>query len=131
NKDWLSSLLNQYHEENLIAFTGRTLVPLPENPTDFAMNLSKLGDAEFITANCACTKEALYKVGGFDERFRMAWREDSDLEFKFISNDIPIHKVNDAVVVHPVNSVRWGVSAYEQKKGIYDALLFKKYPKLY
>ena len=131
DKDWLRSILDRYHKENLIAFTGTTQVPLPKQPTDFAKNLSKLGEADFITANCACTKEALFKVGGFDERFRMAWREDSDLEFKLISLDIPIHKVNNAVVVHPINSVRWGVSVFEQKKGIYDALLFKKHPKLY
>lgn len=131
DKDWLASLLKNYKQEELIAYTGKTEVPLPQNPSDFALNLSKLSEAEFITANCACTKAALHKVGGFDERFRMAWREDSDLEFKFISNKIPIKKTQDAIVVHPVYPVKWGVSAKDQKKGIYDALLFKKHPQLF
>ncbi len=131
DKNWLNSLLLHYHKERLIAFTGTTQVPLPDKPNDFAINLSKLSNAEFITANCACTKEALVQVNGFDERFRMAWREDSDLEFKLIAKNIPILKINTAIVVHPVYPAKWGVSAFEQKKGIYDALLFKKHPKLY
>lgn len=131
DKNWLSSFLQHYNMEKIIAYTGATQVPLPEKPNDFALNLSKLSNADFITANCACTKEALYKVDGFDERFKMAWREDSDLQFKFIDQNIPILKINTAVIVHPVYPVRWGVSAFEQKKGIYDALLFKKHPILY
>src|SRR5699024_10320679 len=96
DEDWLSSLLNQFHGEDFIAFSGATKVRLPEFHTDFALNLSRLGDASLITANCACTKKALIKVGGFDERFKMAWREDSDLEFKLISNHITIKKVENA-----------------------------------
>lgn len=131
DKNWLSALLNQYHGEPLIAFSGKTQVSLPEHPTDFALNLSRLADASFITANCACTKKALIKIGGFDERFKMAWREDSDLEFKLISNHITIKKVVHAIVNHPVYRVKWGISILEQKKGLYDALLFKKHPQLY
>lgn len=131
DKNWLSSFLGHYDKERIIAFTGKTQVPLPKRPSDFAINLSRLNNADFITANCACTKEALYKVNGFDERFKMAWREDSDLEFKLINQYVPILKVNTAVVIHPVYPVKWGISAFEQKKGIYDALLFKKHPELY
>jgi GT2 family glycosyltransferase len=107
-------------------------VPVPARPTDFALNTFHLQTASFITANCACTKQALIKVGGFDERFKAAWREDSDLEFKFMTLHIPIVKIKEAVVVHPVRTgVPWGVSIKEQKKGLYDALLYKKFPELY
>jgi glycosyltransferase involved in cell wall biosynthesis len=131
DKNWLATLLNHYHGECFIAFSGKTQVRLSKYPTDFALNLSKLADASFITANCACTKKALIKIGGFDERFKMAWREDSDLEFKLISNHITIKRVVHAVVDHPVYRVKWGISILEQKKGLYDALLFKKHPQLY
>lgn len=131
DKQWLASILKCYKGQEMIAYSGRTVVPLTKKPTDFALNLSKLGEANFITANCACTKAALLKVGGFDERFKMAWREDTDLEFKFVLNNIPILKIKEALVIHPIRTAKWAVSAYEQKKGIYDALLFKKYPKLY
>jgi glycosyltransferase involved in cell wall biosynthesis len=129
---WLSSIVTQYKDEELIVYSGFTKVPVPARPTDFALNTFHLQTASFITANCACTKQALIKVGGFDERFKAAWREDSDLEFKFMTLHIPIVKIKEAVVVHPVRTgVPWGVSIKEQKKGLYDALLYKKFPELY
>jgi len=131
DQSWLNAFLMCYSGQDCIAFTGRTKVPLPEKKTDFAINIAQLEDADFITANCACTKSALNKVQGFDERFEMAWREDSDLEFKLITNHIKILRVPDALVVHPVREVPWGISIKEQKKGIYDALLYKKFPTLY
>ena len=128
---WLSAFIHAYSGEKLIAFTGRTQVPLPLKKTDFAVNLSHLEKAEFITANCACTRVVLQLVGGFDERFAMAWREDSDLQFKFITHQVDIVPIEEALVVHPVREVPWGISIIEQKKGLYDALLFKKHPQLY
>jgi len=131
DKTWLKSFLNFYRDEEAIAFTGRTIVPVDENPSDFAANTAQLEKAEFITANCACTKKALIYAGGFDERFKLAWREDSDLQFKFSILKIPVIRISDAVVVHPVREEKWGISIWEQKKGFYDALLYKKYPQLY
>jgi glycosyltransferase involved in cell wall biosynthesis len=113
------------------AFTGKTIVPLPKHPTDYERNTAGLEKAEFITANCACPKKLLYLTGGFDEEFAMAWREDSELEFKLINAGIPIVKVNGALVVHPVRRAVWGVSLLEQKKTMYNALLYKKHPNLY
>jgi glycosyltransferase involved in cell wall biosynthesis len=131
DRRWLQSMLNCYKGQDLLAFSGNTRVPLPEDPTDFALNTAQLQKAEFITANCACTKAALLKTGGFDERFKLAWREDSDLHFKLLELQIPIVKATNAIVVHPVRSAQWGVSIKEQKKSAYDALLFKKYPNMY
>jgi glycosyltransferase involved in cell wall biosynthesis len=131
---WLSSLWNAYQRLNqkYVAFSGRTVVPLPSaSPTDYERNIAQLEKAEFITANCACTKAALEKVGGLDEQFTMAWREDSDLQFKFIAASIPVLKVKDAFVTHPVRKAPWGISIKEEKKGIFNALLYKKYPHLY
>jgi Predicted glycosyltransferases len=132
-KGWLSAMWASCQEQRKkeIAFSGSTLVPLAGEPTDYERNISQLATAEFITANCACTREALQRVGGFDERFRMAWREDSDLQFKFILNDIPIVKVMNALVTHPVRKAPWGISIREERKGMFNALLYKKYPRLY
>lgn len=130
---WLSALFKAYCTTNTdeIAFTGRTIVPLPAVPTDYERNISNLERSEFITANCACTKKALLKVGGLDEQFTMAWREDSDLYFKLILHGIPVYTVKNAIVTHPVRKAPWGISLKEQRKGIFNALLFKKYPRLY
>ncbi|WP_040299712.1 glycosyltransferase family 2 protein, partial [Arcticibacter svalbardensis] len=131
DQDWLASLLAAYHDEEELVISGQVIVPLPENPTDFERNTAHLETAEFITANCACTKKALWETGGFDERFEQAWREDSDLHFKIIQHKIPLKKVSNAVVVHPVRTAPWGISIKEQRKGMYNALLYKKYPELY
>lgn len=130
-KLWLKSFWSAYDGHEDIVLSGKVIVPLPEHPTDFQKNTAYLETAEFITANCACTKSVLLKTGGFDERFEMAWREDSDLHFKILLSEIPLFKVAGAVVVHPAREAPWGVSIKEQKKGIYNALLYKKYPELY
>lgn len=130
DKNWLTNIWNNYRDEELLAFTGRVIVPVSSPPTDYEKNVYNLETAEFVTANCVCTKTALIRVGGFDERFRIAWREDSDLHFKLLENGIPIKKIN-AVVLHPVRQAPWGISIKEQKKGIFNALLYKKYPTLY
>jgi GT2 family glycosyltransferase len=142
---WLETYLHQFHrhihneqfteieaashgkQDIAIVFSGFTRVPIEEEPTDFALNTHGLQYADFITANCACSRKALLITGGFDERFGAAWREDSDLEFNFIKHNIPIIKVNEALVIHPVREAPWGVSIKEQRKGLYDALLFKKF----
>lgn len=128
---WLTALLDHYAGEDHLAMSGFTQVPVSSEPTDFELNTAHLQEASFITANCACTRKALDQVKGFDERFQSAWREDSDLEFKLIGDQIPIRKIPGAVVVHPVREASWGVSLKEQKKGLYDVLLYRKFPDLY
>ncbi|MVN93046.1 glycosyltransferase family 2 protein [Mucilaginibacter aquatilis] len=131
-KSWLQNMVNNCAPGQEIALTGKVIVPLnDERPTDYELNTANLQTADFITANCACTKLALERAGGFDENFSMAWREDSDLHFKLLKNGTPIKKVGNAVVVHPVRSAKWGVSIKEQKKTMFDALLYKKHPKLF
>lgn len=129
--NWLKGYLDNYEDELAVAFTGKVKVPLSEAPTDYERNTANLEHAEFVTANCALTRTALEMVSGFDERFSMAWREDSDLEFKLLQQAVLIRHVPEALVVHPVRQAPWGVSIREQKKGMFNALLYKKYPRLY
>lgn len=131
DQDWILSYAQVYERQEYYAFTGRLIVPVSAKPTDFEINTRGLETAEFITANCACTRPALLATGGFDEQFSMAWREDSDLQFKLLQKNIPIKNVPQAIVVHPVRAAPWGISMKEQKKGIYNALLYKKHPQLY
>ncbi|WP_205589899.1 glycosyltransferase family 2 protein [Mucilaginibacter celer] len=128
---WLTAILAEVDPTRAQAFTGRVIVPRGQRPTDYELNTAGLETADFVTANCACTKLALFITGGFDERFSMAWREDSDLEFKLIFHNIDLKKVNQAMVVHPVRRARWGISLKEQKKTLFNALLYQKFPALY
>lgn len=131
DKNWLSSFYTQYLLNKGLAFTGKTIVPVSKKPTDYERNIMNLETADFITANCCCTKAALQLTGGFDEQFTMAWREDSDMEFKLLNAGISIFKVEGAVIIHPVRQAKWGVSIKEQKKTMFNALLYKKFPHLY
>jgi len=130
---WLRDFSKSYvtFGKELVSFSGKVVVPISDEPTDYEKNIAHLETADFITANCACSKKALELTQGFDEDFQTAWREDSALEFELIELGIPIFKLNGAVVTHPVRHARWGVSIQEQKKSMFNALLFKKYPVLY
>jgi glycosyltransferase involved in cell wall biosynthesis len=111
--------------------SGRVVMPLPEDPTDYELNAAGLATAEFVTANCFYLRSALEAAGGFDERFAMAWREDSDLWLTLIERGETLVTAEDAVVVHPLRPAPWGVSLGQQRKSEYNALLYKKHPRLY
>jgi len=129
--NWLKEIWEAYNNETEIVYTGKLIVPISKHPTDFELNTAKLETGEFVTANCTCTKKALVKVQGFDERFKVAWREDSDLHFKLLENNIPIFKNENAIVIHPVRKANWGISIKEQKKSMFNALLYKKHRLLF
>jgi GT2 family glycosyltransferase len=110
---------------------GRIMVPLPDDPTDYERDAAGLERAEFATANCFYTRRALAEVGGFDERFTSAWREDSDLFLALMEKGSRLGFARDALVVHPVRPAEWGVSIRQQRKSMFNALLYKKHPSLY
>lgn len=116
---------------DIVGVAGRILVPLPPTPTDYEYNASLLAQSEFVTANCFFRRDALIMIGGFDERFTAAWREDSDLIFTLQEHDARCIAIPDAVVIHPVRPAQWGVSIRQQRKSMFNALLYKKHPILY
>jgi GT2 family glycosyltransferase len=128
--DWLAEGLAAL-EQGSDAVTGRIVMPLPRRPTDYERDAARLADAEFVTANCFVKVEMLEAVGGFDERFELAWREDSDLHFALLAHGAVVSRAPHAVVVHPVRAAPWGVSLTQQRKVLFDALLYKKHRRLY
>jgi GT2 family glycosyltransferase len=113
------------------AIAGRIVMPVPATPTDYERNEQGLERAEFVTANCFVRKEVLERLGGFDESFRIPWREDSDLHFRLLEGGCTVARAPGAVVVHPVRPAPWGVSLRQQRKVMFDALLFRKHRALY
>ena len=110
---------------------GPIHVPLSGEPTDYERDAAGLERAEFSTANCFYTRSALEEVGGFDERFTSAWREDSDLFYQLLERGRRLGFARDALVVHPVRPAGWGVSLEQQRKSMFNALLYKKHSLLY
>jgi cellulose synthase/poly-beta-1,6-N-acetylglucosamine synthase-like glycosyltransferase len=128
--DWLVNGLSAF-VDGVAGVSGRTVVPLPPNPTDNELNITGLQRSDFITANCFYRRKVLEEVGGFDERFATAWREDSDLYFSIRERNYSLAWASGAVVVHPVRPEAWGSSLRQQRKSFYNALLYKKHPELY
>jgi glycosyltransferase involved in cell wall biosynthesis len=128
--DWLSEGLRAM-APGTDAVTGCVKVPISRSPTDYERNVKRLETAEFVTANCFVRRATLERLGGFDERFTRPWREDSDLHFTLLEQRGRLLHAPRAVVLHPVRSVSWGVSLREQRNMLFDALLFKKHPRLY
>jgi len=128
--DWLRHGLAAF-VDGVAGVNGTIVVPLPPCPTDYARDVAGLEAAEFATANCFCRRDVLAAVGGFDERFTAAWREDSDLHFTLLERGHHLGSAPEAVVVHPVRPAGWGVSLRQQSKARFNALLYRKHPALY
>jgi len=128
--DWLKNGVRAF-EDGVDAVSGRIVMPLSHTPTDYELDAKQLETAEFVTANCFCRKKVLEDLGGFDERFRFAWREDSDLQFRLLDYQANIVYEPKAVMMHPIRPAGWGVSLQQVKKVQFDALLYKKHPTLY
>ena len=135
--DWLAAGERDL-EPGWAALCGRVVVPrrtAPDGaalpPTDHELMTRGLESAEFVTANAFVRRNALLAIGGFDERFLRAWREDSDLQFRLQREAGPVGRSVAAVVEHPVRPEAWGVSLRQQKNVFFDALLYKKHPELY
>jgi glycosyltransferase involved in cell wall biosynthesis len=127
---WLSAGVSALGNDAAGA-SGRIRVPLPDAPTDYQRDAAGLEAGEFVTANCFYRRDALAAIGGFDEQFTTAWREDSDLYFTLLERGCRLIRAPQAVVIHPVRPAAWGISLRQQRKSMFNALLYKKHPMLY
>jgi hypothetical protein len=48
-----------------------------------------------------------------------------------LRRDARLVRVHEATVVHAVRPARWGVSVRQQRKNMFNALLYKEHPVLY
>jgi histidinol-phosphate phosphatase family protein len=84
--DWLSHLFEDLAKlgPGVAGCQGRVRVPLPEGrrPTDRERNVKGLETSRWIAADTAYRRAVLEEVGGFDERFPRAYREDADLALR-------------------------------------------------
>lgn len=128
--DWLQEGLRALGERRA-AVWGRIVVPLPEHPTDYERDAAGLASAGFVTANCFCRRDVLQAIGGLDENFTAPWREDTDLYFSLLEQGYEVAQAPRATVIHPVRPASWGASLRQQRKILFDALLYKKHRTLY
>ncbi|MFQ1003277.1 HAD-IIIA family hydrolase [Modestobacter sp. SSW1-42] len=103
---------------------GRVRVPLPEDrkPTDWERGTAGLATSSWITADLAYRRSALAAVGGFDERFPRAFREDSDLALRVMDTGSSLSR-GQRWITHPVRPVDRWVSARVQAGNADDVLM--------
>jgi histidinol-phosphate phosphatase family protein len=103
---------------------GRIVVPLPSGrrPTDWERNTVGLERARWATADLAYRRAALAAVGGFDERFPRAYREDADLGLRVTGAGWRI-VTGQRIVRHPVRPAPARVSLDKQAGNADDVLM--------
>ena len=106
------------------ASQGRVRVPLPAHrrPTDWERNVAALQDARWITADLCVRRAALVSVGGFDERFPRAYREDADLALRLMDAGWTLTQGARAVE-HPVGRAGPWVSVAKQAGSADDVVM--------
>ncbi|HEX8867829.1 MAG TPA: glycosyltransferase, partial [Lentzea sp.] len=81
-----------------------------------------LATARWITADMAYRREALARVGGFDERFPRAYREDAELALRVQALGYRIVR-GTRVTTHPVHPSTFLTSLHHQRGNADDALM--------
>jgi len=103
---------------------GRIVVPLPtrRRPTDWERSTAGLETALWATADITYRRVVLEAVGGFDERFPRAYREDADLGLRVVRAGWRIERGRRSVH-HPVRPVSWQQSIRSQRGNADDVLM--------
>jgi hypothetical protein len=124
--DWFARLAGDLRDlrESDGGSQGRVRVPLPDHraPTDWERNVAGLQTSAWITADMAYRREILVRFGGFNERFRRAYREDSDFALRVIDAGFAIKKGTRGVL-HPVRSADPWISVRLQAGNADDAMM--------
>src|SRR3954471_19518080 len=103
---------------------GRVRVPLPADrrPTDWERGTAGLATSSWITADLAYRRAALAAVGGFDERFPRAFREDSDLALRVMDTGARLVR-GRRWITHPVRPAGRWISVRVQAANADDVLM--------
>ena len=124
--DWLERLAEDLGvlDDRVAASQGRLVVPLPQDRplTDWERNVAGLSGAPWITADMAYRRSVLEEVGGFDERFNRAFREDAELALRTVNAGYRI-AIGKRWVEHPVRPASPWVSIPAQAGNADDALM--------
>jgi glycosyltransferase involved in cell wall biosynthesis len=131
---WLAQGLAAFGDEvdvlcGRLDFSPRA--PLPGRETEAQRAARQAAIDAFCVANCFCRRKLLESLDGFDERFEQAGHCDADLHFRLLALGARIVRAPEALVVQPVLPAPWGASLGRTREAVFDALLYKKHPRLY
>lgn len=129
--DWQSALATDLKAAEAAGAVGSQAVievptPRSRRPTDDERRTARLSTAQWITADMAYRRDMLVAVGGFDERFPRAYREDSDLAVRIAAAGGTILR-GERRCTHPVAPSTWRSSVRAQIGNRDNALMRRKY----
>ncbi len=108
-----------------IEASGRGAVPEVE------LDVKRAGEPGISAGNCFVQRQALRAVGGFDDRFTAAWDDARDLQLTLIEVNGEVIAAPAAIVDRPEPRGGWDATLHQYRRILFDALLFKKHPRLY
>lgn len=124
---WLEDLASDLRalDSRVAAVQGSIVVPLPaeRRPTDWERNVAGLERARWATADMTYRRDVLAEVGGFDERFQHAYREDADLALRVLDRGYSLVR-GRRVVLHPVRPAGAAASIRLQRGNADDVLMW-------
>jgi HAD superfamily hydrolase (TIGR01662 family) len=121
---WISTLYDDLRRagEHVAGVQGGIEVPVPDRPTDWERSTAGLSSAMWATADMAYRRAALEQVGGFDERFPRAYREDAELALRMRQHSWTLVE-GERHIVHPVRPEGFWISVRVQRGNADDALM--------
>ncbi len=117
-EDWLEKALPHFSDKNIAGVEGR-------------IEFENLKGGLYRTCNIFYRKEILEEIDGFDERFSMAFREDSDLAFRILKKGYRIIFAPEVSVSHFPDPLTLKRSFQLAKRYYFDSLLCRKHPQFY
>jgi GT2 family glycosyltransferase len=130
---WLGNALAAFDDPAVEVAVGR-IEPAPDQLHllgPFSRTMHATDARFFATANCLYRREALTTANGFDERFRRAAGEDTDLGLRVLEGGGQAIFVDNALVHHDVRPSSLRAAAREAwAKWIDLALVVRKHPRV-
>lgn len=134
-KQWLKTITKPFSDPTVGGVGGEYQTKNPEKiiarfiGEEIAYRHSKMG--RYINAvgtySTAFRKAALEEVGGFDESFKMASGEDTDISFKIIKAGYKLVYEPEAIVMHPHRSDFFGYMREQFFRAAWRYPLYKKH----
>jgi len=127
DREWLKYITVSFMKPNIAGVFGKIITD--KRNLIFPLEVAPIGH-KYITANCAYRREILLEIGGFDERFKQPFRENTDLALEIIKKGYSIIFEEKAIVYHPSRKNNLKRIVKEAFLHQYDVLLYKKHSKL-
>lgn len=129
SQDWIGNAIRYFQDDNVAGLEGK-IISEQILPNPFSDTMENLKGGIYKTCNIFYRKQILDEVGGFNEAFSGAFREDADLAFRVLKRGYKIVFSPDLLVMHKF-SPGFIVPFRLAKRYFFDPLLYVEHPKLY